>query len=102
MSLEQNERNPQDSFSRENEILKTWNLLPECFVCMKFLGKALLTMFGSTYNCEQLFSTMNFVKSNNRNRLSSELSAACVALKATTYEPRISKISLGLQEQISH
>ena len=39
----------------ENEILKVWNSLPISFKSMKSLGIALLTLFGSSYSCEQLF-----------------------------------------------
>ncbi|XP_060548259.1 general transcription factor II-I repeat domain-containing protein 2A-like [Pantherophis guttatus] len=41
----------------ENEILKVWNSLPNNFKSMKALGIAFLTLFGSSYACEQLFDT---------------------------------------------
>jgi hypothetical protein len=52
----------------ENLILEQWNSLPQTFSAMKKLSTALLTLFGSSYACEQLFSEMNFVKSTVRNR----------------------------------
>jgi hypothetical protein len=61
--------------STENEA---WNFLPESFSGMKTLAKALLTTFGSSYACEQLFSTMNVIKSSSRKRLTNDMSAACV------------------------
>lgn len=86
----------------ENIILQEWNSLPNTFNAMKKIANALLTIFGSTYTCEQLFSSMNFIKSAERNRLSKEMTAACVRLKATNYAPQIEKLSSNKQQQISH
>lgn len=86
----------------ENIILNVWDSLPSNFISMKKLANALLTMFGSTYSCEKLFSTMNFVKSSNRNRLDRELTAKCVRLMNTKYQPDIEKLSQSKQQQISH
>ncbi|XP_066461121.1 general transcription factor II-I repeat domain-containing protein 2B-like [Eleutherodactylus coqui] len=88
--------------SSENEILKVWNSLPNTFKSMKALGIAILTLFGSSYACEQLFSALNYIKSDTRNRLTDDLSAACVALKLTKYEPRLDKLSASIQQQKSH
>ncbi|KAM6176971.1 protein FAM200B-like [Erethizon dorsatum] len=88
--------------SSENEILKVWNSLPDNFKSMKALGIAFLTLFGSSYACEQLFSALNFIKSDRRNRLTDDLSAAYVALKLTKYEPRFDKLSACIQQQRSH
>ncbi|CAH2324767.1 general transcription factor II-I repeat domain-containing 2A-like [Pelobates cultripes] len=82
--------------SSENEILKVWNSLPNNFKSMKALGIALLSLFGSSYACEQLFSALNYIKSDTRNRLTDELSAACVALKLTEYEPRFDKCAVDI------
>ena len=86
----------------ENIILKVWNAIPNTFSSMKNVATALLTIFGSTYNCEQLFSAMNFIKSNIRNRLGNDLSAASVMLKLSKYEPRINVLASKRQQQISH
>ena len=86
----------------ENEILIVWNSLPISFKSMKSLGIALLTLFGSSYSREQLFSTMNFIKSERRNRLTDVMSSACATLKFTKYEPSINKLSATLQQQKSH
>jgi len=69
---------------------------------MKALGIAFLPLFGSSYTCEQLFSAMNYIISDIRNRLTDDLSAACVALKHTKYEPRLDKLSASMQQQKSH
>ena len=82
----------------ENEILKVWNSLPISFKYIKSLGIALLTLFGSSYSCDQMFSTMNFIKSERRNRLTDDTSSVCVTLKFTKYEPSINKLSATLQQ----
>ena len=40
----------------ENIILAEWNSLPKSFETMKKLALALLTLFGSSYSCEEFFS----------------------------------------------
>ena len=86
----------------ENMILTEWNSLPSSFESMKKLALALLTLFGSSYSCESLFSHMNFIKSSTRNRLGANISAACIKLKTTTYKPRILMLSDKMQQQVSH
>ena len=69
---------------------------------MKALGIALRTLFESSYACEQQFSALNSIKYDTRNRLTDDLSAACVALKVTEYQPRMDKLSACTQQQKSH
>ncbi|XP_045779584.1 uncharacterized protein LOC123877124 [Maniola jurtina] len=85
-----------------NNILETWNALPETFNCSKKLAHAILTVFSSTYACESLFSEMNNIKDSVRNRLTDESSSACILLKVTSYNPNISQLSSNLQQQKSH
>ena len=61
----------------ENVLLRTWNTIPENFVCLENLVTALLTIFSSTYSCESLFSVMNFIKSSNRSSIMDEASSVC-------------------------
>jgi len=86
----------------ENEVLRTWNTIPENYVCLKNLATALLSMFSSTYACESLFSVVNFVKSRNRSSLTDETSSACISLKVTKYKPDIKSLSSVMQQQKSH
>ncbi|XP_072282287.1 general transcription factor II-I repeat domain-containing protein 2-like isoform X2 [Pyxicephalus adspersus] len=88
--------------SSENKILKVWNSLPNKFKSMKALGIALLTLFGSSYACERLFSALNDIKSDTKNGLTDDLSAACVVLKLTKYRPRLDKLLACMQQQQSH
>ena len=88
--------------SAENEVLSVWNDLPETFNSLKKVAVAILSIFSSSYSCESLFSTMNFIKSDIRNSLTDDLSAACVALKNTKYSPDIKLLSSAIQQQKSH
>ena len=40
----------------EEKVLKTWNAIPDTFICLKSLAIALLSIFSSTYYCKSLFS----------------------------------------------
>ncbi|GFT89601.1 dimer_Tnp_hAT domain-containing protein [Trichonephila clavipes] len=43
------------SKSTSNEILETWNSIPDAFNCLKKLAYVISTIFSSTYACESLF-----------------------------------------------
>ena len=49
-------------------ILPCWKSLPEKFDCLKKMAIALLSVFGSTYLCELIFSHMKFILSSHRSR----------------------------------
>lgn len=83
-------------------IFTCWASLPEKFCCLKTVALALLTVFGSTYLCEQIFSHMNNVLCPSHNRLTVDHSEACVKLKVTNYTPKITELSKGKQDQGSH
>uniref|UniRef100_A0A3B3VE12 SPIN-DOC-like zinc-finger domain-containing protein n=1 Tax=Poecilia latipinna TaxID=48699 RepID=A0A3B3VE12_9TELE len=63
---------------------------------------AVLTMFGSTYSCEQSFSHLKNIKSNLRSRLTDESLNACMKLNLTKYQPDYKAISKSMQHQKSH
>ena len=83
-------------------ILKTWNELPVTYHTMKRVSIGVLTMFGSTYACEQSFSHLKNIKTNLRSRLTDESLNACMKLNLTTYEPDYKAISETMQSQKSH
>ena len=62
----------------------------------------LLSAFGSTYLCEQIFSHMKHILSSQRSRLTTEHSESCVKLKVTNYIPDIEILSKTVQGQGSH
>ncbi|KAK1884401.1 General transcription factor II-I repeat domain containing protein 2 [Dissostichus eleginoides] len=83
-------------------IFTCWISLTEKFSCVRKIALALLTVFGSTYLCEQIFSHMKSVLSPSRSRLTTDHSEACVQLKVTKYDPQIMELSKGKQGQGSH
>ncbi|GFX39324.1 dimer_Tnp_hAT domain-containing protein [Trichonephila clavipes] len=89
------------SKNANNEILETWNLIPDAFNCLKMLAYAILTIFSSTYACESLFSEINNIKDSLRNHLTVDSNSACILLKVTSYNPD-SYLSSNLQQQKSH
>ena len=43
-------------------IFTCWTSLPDKFNCLQNIAEALLTVFGSTYLCEQIFSHMSVLR----------------------------------------
>ncbi|KAA8578073.1 hypothetical protein FQN60_004524, partial [Etheostoma spectabile] len=68
-------------------IIKTWNALPVTYHTLQRVSNAVLTMFGSTYACEQSFSHLKNIKSNLRSRLTDERLHARMKLNLTKYQP---------------
>ncbi|XP_055389953.1 general transcription factor II-I repeat domain-containing protein 2B-like [Condylostylus longicornis] len=85
------------------DIISTcWASLPTKFTCLKKVAFALLSAFGSSYNCEQTFSQMKYILNKNRSSLTTENSDECVRLKVSTYEPNLSKLTATAQHHGSH
>ncbi|XP_039618299.1 protein ZBED8-like [Polypterus senegalus] len=83
-------------------IVKTWNALPVTYHTLQRVSTAVLTMFGSTYACEQSFSHLKNIKTNLRSRLTDGSLSACMKLNLTTYQPDYKAISKTMQHQKSH
>lgn len=83
-------------------IVKTWNALPVTYHTLQRVSIAVLTMFGSTYACEQSFSHLKNIKTNLRSRLTDGSLNACMKLNLTTYQPDYKAISKTMQHQKSH
>ncbi|XP_053179500.1 general transcription factor II-I repeat domain-containing protein 2-like [Scomber japonicus] len=83
-------------------IVKTWNALPVTYHTLQRVSIAVLTMFGSTYACEQSFSHLKNIKSNLRSRLTDGSLNACMKLNLTKYQPDYKAISKTMQHQKSH
>ena len=62
----------------------------------------IVTLFGSTYVCEHLFSCMKAVKSKERSLLSNEHLEDILRIKCTSYQPNMEKIIANMQQQQSH
>lgn len=96
MWTEMNKLQPEDKL-----ILNTWNALPVTYHTLRRVSIAVLTMFGSTYSCEQSFSHRKNIKSNLRSGLTDESLNACVKLNLTKYQPDYKTISKSMQHQKS-
>ncbi|KAK7918764.1 hypothetical protein WMY93_010048 [Mugilogobius chulae] len=83
-------------------VFETWNELPSTYENMKKYAFGVLSIFGSTYICEQLFSNVNYIKSKYRSRQTDESLQSCVKIKVTSYSPNITELSNELQGQKSH
>ncbi len=62
----------------------------------------ILTMFGSTYNCEAAFSTMNIIKTKYRSRLTNEYLPMCMRIALTPFKPRFKILARQARAQYSH
>uniref|UniRef100_A0A3P8SCE9 HAT C-terminal dimerisation domain-containing protein n=1 Tax=Amphiprion percula TaxID=161767 RepID=A0A3P8SCE9_AMPPE len=83
-------------------IIKTWNALPVTYHTLQRVIIAVLTMFGSTYTCEQSFSHLKNIKTNLRSCLMDGSLNACMKLNLTTYQPDYKAFSKTMQHQKSH
>ncbi|XP_069470002.1 general transcription factor II-I repeat domain-containing protein 2A-like [Ambystoma mexicanum] len=101
-NLERGRLENKDECHYEQEIWSAWNRLPDTFSTLTNIATALLTIFPSTYFCETLFSALNNIKTNKRNRLTDEVSSACLGLKCTKYQPSIEDLANEIQQQKSH
>ena len=81
----------------QTSILTCWKSLPEKFDCLKKMAIASLSVFGSTYLCEQIFSHMKFILSSHHSWHTKDHSEACVQLKVTRYSPNITELNKGKQ-----
>lgn len=63
---------------------------------------AMISLFGNTYVCEQLFSRMKHIKSKERTRITDEHLENCLRLATTSVEIDINELSSAKQSQTSH
>ena len=54
---------------------------------------ALLSAFGSTYLCGQIYSHMKFILSAHCSRLTEDQSELCVQQKVSKFSPNITELS---------
>lgn len=83
-------------------VFETWNAIPDTYTNMKKYAFGVLSIFGSTYVCEQVFSNMNYIKNKHRSRLTDETLQSCVKMKVTSYSPDVETLCAEVQEQKSH
>ncbi|XP_065664734.1 general transcription factor II-I repeat domain-containing protein 2B-like [Hydra vulgaris] len=93
---------PQDIIISGIYIFRCWTSLPNTYINSKTLAFGLLSIFSSTYNCEQFFSSMNFIKNKYQSRLTDESTQALLQLHSTKYRLNLTKLSKKVQIQKSH
>jgi hypothetical protein len=86
-------------FEKSAAILNCWNSLPKAFTCLKKVAFGLLSAFGSTYKCEQIFSRMKAVLCPQRSCLTFVHSEACMKPKVTKYTPDTEQLTKEKQWQ---
>ena len=82
-------------------IFKTWNALPNTYNMKKY-ALGILSIFGSTYVCERLFSNMNYIKNRYCTCLTDNSLQSCVKVKVSSYSPNVQMLCAEKQEQKSH
>ena len=80
-----------------------WRSLPcEYFSELRTFAQNYICRFGSTYRCEQAFSSMKLIKSKTRSRLTDSNLKNCLLLSVTNLAPNIEKLAKSKQTQKSH
>jgi len=83
-------------------LVEFYKFLPkEDYKNLRHFASGLLSMFGSTYMCEQTFSRMKFVKNSLRTNLSDENLRALLMLGTSNLKPDFSTI-LSSKSQFHH
>jgi hypothetical protein len=78
-------------------------LTKERFPNLRDFGQKITSMFGSTYLCESVFSTLKFIKNNNRSRLTDTSLLHLLKLSTTELEVDIrALVAAADRPQFSH
>lgn len=89
-------------FNRDH-IEEFWiGLHPGAFQELRTMAVDLLTIFGSTYICEQCFSSINFIKNKYRNRLTNRHLDNITRIATTSLEPDFAAIAQAGKCNFSH
>lgn len=71
-----------------------WKLVPEVkYSQLKIASCRLISIFGTTYCCESLYSTMKFIKSKHRAVTSNQHLSELLRTSTTNYQPDLKKLS---------
>ncbi|XP_045076200.1 SCAN domain-containing protein 3-like [Coregonus clupeaformis] len=92
-----------EQFVRTDPSTFWFQMVPEtAFPGLRKVALYILTMFGSTYNCEAAFSTMNIIKTKYRSRLTNEHLHMCMRMALTPFKPRFKILARQAKAQFSH
>uniref|UniRef100_A0AAR2JP96 DUF4371 domain-containing protein n=1 Tax=Pygocentrus nattereri TaxID=42514 RepID=A0AAR2JP96_PYGNA len=79
---------------KDVSVTEFWiNMIPQ-FSQARQIAMLLLTAFPSTYICESSFSSMNIIKSQDRNKLSSAHLEQCLRIATTEHHPNFRSLQL--------
>ena len=85
------------------DVVDFWKAVSvTAFPELRSFGAKFISHFGTTYRCEQAFSTMKFVKSNYRTWLTRAHQEALMKLAVTDSQPRLENLVKKVQSQGSH
>ncbi|XP_071380293.1 SCAN domain-containing protein 3-like [Centroberyx affinis] len=91
-----------DALKSAQSVDEFWITCSEEYRWIKKLAFYVLTMFPSTYTCESTFSSVNAIKTHERNRLMHKNLENCLRIKMTSISPDIQKIVTEGRCQFSH
>lgn len=92
-----------ENFGKTDPTTFWLQMVPEtAFPGLRKVALYILTMFGSTYNCEAAFSTMNIIKSKYRSRLTNEHLHMCLRMALTPFQPRFKILAGQPRAHFSH
>ena len=85
------------------DLMDFWKAIPvTAFPELRSFSAKFISHFGTMYRCEQTFSTMKFVKSKYRTRLTHAHLEALMKLAVTDLQPRLKDLLKKVQLQGSH
>ena len=88
---------------KDYSLLEFYKRLPEqSFPKIKDLARKKMSLFGSTFICEQLFTKMKHTKSKTRSRLTDCHLENSLRVAASSIAPKIDTLVKKHQAQISH
>lgn len=78
--------------SNSMKLIDFYKSLPDQFPRLKNLARTYISLFGSTYRCEQTFSSMKYVKSKYKSRLSDGHLKDILTIRHSSFKPELDKI----------
>ena len=83
-----------------SDIINLWHSLPsEHFPELRKYAKSYICRFGTTYRCDQAFSSIKLIKSKTRSRITDSNLKNYLLLSVTNLTPNIKKLAKSKQAQ---
>ena len=99
----QMEFNELSLFPSASKMIDFWRSIPrKHFQAMRKLAQSYACLFGTTYRCQQSFSSMKIIKNKLRSRLSDSNLKNCLLLSVTNLTPNITGLVKAKQSQKPH